>query len=252
MANNKIILGDEVLMDLTDDTVTEDTLLEGETAHDASGNKIIGKAKSGSSTWQEIQDKPFESIDNNTIYEENGVLKANIQAITIDDALSDTSTNPVQNKVVKGAIDSKADSSTTLAGYGIADAYTIAQINAKVDAIYNSIWNRAGKLVKISGTATGTSQTITIPAEAKNKELYFVTKNSADTAVGTDYPMAITYVLPNCGDLNDNKGIFFAGGTSANRLAVGKLNNNIYSNVYWNWNTNNIVSTMTTEIYYRA
>ena len=55
MANNKIILGDEVLMDLTEDTVTEDTLFEGETAHDASGNKIIGRARGGASEWDEIK-----------------------------------------------------------------------------------------------------------------------------------------------------------------------------------------------------
>lgn len=45
MAINKVEFGDEVLIDLTEDTVTEDTLLEGETAHDASGNQIRGIAK---------------------------------------------------------------------------------------------------------------------------------------------------------------------------------------------------------------
>lgn len=45
MAINKVEFGDEVLIDLTEDTVTEDTLLEGETAHDASGNPIRGRAK---------------------------------------------------------------------------------------------------------------------------------------------------------------------------------------------------------------
>lgn len=54
MANNKVILNGETLIDLTEDTVTEDNLLEGETAHDASGTPIIGKAKSGASEAKEV------------------------------------------------------------------------------------------------------------------------------------------------------------------------------------------------------
>lgn len=46
MANNenanKIVYGDEVLMDLTEDTVNPENLLAGETAHDKSGKKIEG------------------------------------------------------------------------------------------------------------------------------------------------------------------------------------------------------------------
>lgn len=42
MANNKIILGNETLIDLTDDTVEADKLLQGYTAHDSSGSLITG------------------------------------------------------------------------------------------------------------------------------------------------------------------------------------------------------------------
>ena len=42
MPRSKIIYGDEVLIDLTGDTVTADTLAEGVTAHDAAGNAITG------------------------------------------------------------------------------------------------------------------------------------------------------------------------------------------------------------------
>lgn len=63
MANNKIILGDEVLLDLTEDTVTEDTLSEGVTAHDASGKAIVGTGKSGgASSWNDLTEKPFEDV----------------------------------------------------------------------------------------------------------------------------------------------------------------------------------------------
>lgn len=42
MAVNQVIYGGKTLIDLTGDTVTPATLLEGITAHDASGNQITG------------------------------------------------------------------------------------------------------------------------------------------------------------------------------------------------------------------
>lgn len=43
MAVNEVTLNGEELINLTEDTVSEDTLLEGAIAHDASGNQITGK-----------------------------------------------------------------------------------------------------------------------------------------------------------------------------------------------------------------
>lgn len=42
MAINKVMYGDQTLMDLTEDTVTADTLLEGITAHNKSGQPVEG------------------------------------------------------------------------------------------------------------------------------------------------------------------------------------------------------------------
>ena len=42
MANNKVIVGDEVILDLTADTVTTNALISGITAHDKSGAQITG------------------------------------------------------------------------------------------------------------------------------------------------------------------------------------------------------------------
>lgn len=44
MPVNEVIYGGETLISLTSDTVTAETLAEGVTAHDASGNLIIGTA----------------------------------------------------------------------------------------------------------------------------------------------------------------------------------------------------------------
>lgn len=71
MAVNKVIYGGNTLVDLTGDTVTAADLADGVKATGADGNPIIGL----------------------------------MQKVTIDAELSTTSTNPVQNKVIKEAID---------------------------------------------------------------------------------------------------------------------------------------------------
>lgn len=48
MAVNKVEYAGKVLLDLTEDTVTEDQLLEGATAHDSSGQRIVGTMKQSS------------------------------------------------------------------------------------------------------------------------------------------------------------------------------------------------------------
>ena len=73
MAKNKIVYGDEVLIDLTDSTVTPETLLEGNVAYNRSGERIAGTLA------QQI----------------------------IDTAMSGTSEHAVQNKVIKGYVDGK-------------------------------------------------------------------------------------------------------------------------------------------------
>lgn len=51
MANNKVQLSDgTVLLDLTGDTVTPETLLSGATAHNAAGEPIVGAATAGGIT----------------------------------------------------------------------------------------------------------------------------------------------------------------------------------------------------------
>lgn len=47
MAINKVVLGDQTLIDLTSDTVTPDTLAVGVTAHDKTGASIVGTMSSG-------------------------------------------------------------------------------------------------------------------------------------------------------------------------------------------------------------
>lgn len=53
-------------------------------------------------------------------------------AVLTDTALDAKSVNPVQNKVLTAIINSKANKATTLAGYGITDAYTREKTNEKL------------------------------------------------------------------------------------------------------------------------
>lgn len=81
MAVNKVIYGGNTLVDLTGDTVTAADLADGVKATGADGNPIIGL----------------------------------MQKVTIDAELSTTSTNPVQNKVIKEALDGKLGKNETAA-----------------------------------------------------------------------------------------------------------------------------------------
>lgn len=82
MAINKVVYAGQTLIDLTNDTVSPETLAKGATAHDKSGSRIIG---SKTDNWDEIVNKPFEEIDNFTLVNQNGVLKVN----TTNDAEGD-------------------------------------------------------------------------------------------------------------------------------------------------------------------
>ena len=64
-------------------------------------------------------------IGDNLSIDANGVLSADAQSTTIDSALSDSSENPVQNKVVKSALDGKAASTHTHTKSQITDFPTI-------------------------------------------------------------------------------------------------------------------------------
>lgn len=59
MAVNKVNYGDETLIDLTSDTVTADTLLEGVTAHNSAGNAISGTAKIPTKVSELANDKGY-------------------------------------------------------------------------------------------------------------------------------------------------------------------------------------------------
>lgn len=109
MAVNKVIYGGNTLVDLTGDTVTATDLADGVKATGADGNPIVGL----------------------------------MQKVTIDAELSTTSTNPVQNKVIKAELDKKMAKTDKIyeanlvwggknftCGYGCIDAAMIPDLGA--------------------------------------------------------------------------------------------------------------------------
>ena len=66
-AVNKVVFGEEILIDLTSDTVTPETLLEGYTAHDKSGKPITGTATRGGRIWKDENGYVHLSDDGNLV-----------------------------------------------------------------------------------------------------------------------------------------------------------------------------------------
>lgn len=72
MAISKIILNGVTQMDVTQDTVTTSTLLQGETAHDASGTQITGTASGGITPTGTI------NISTNGVHDVTNYASANV------------------------------------------------------------------------------------------------------------------------------------------------------------------------------
>lgn len=71
MAANKVVFGNKILIDLTGDTVTEDVLIRGYTAHKADGTIITGTAFAGYPDTYVFLDA-FEDSNGNAIIDSSG------------------------------------------------------------------------------------------------------------------------------------------------------------------------------------
>ncbi len=105
MAVNKVIYGGNTLVDLTGDTVTAADLADGVKATGSDGNPIVGL----------------------------------MQKVTIDAELSTTSTNPVQNKVIKEEFDTLALTSGKLTIPSSRDAYISKLANDALSSINDTV-----------------------------------------------------------------------------------------------------------------
>lgn len=75
MATSKVVYSGRTLMDLTGDTVTEETLLRGYTAHKANGTKIVGTAFANYPDRYSFLDPIQDSTGENILDNLNNVLQ---------------------------------------------------------------------------------------------------------------------------------------------------------------------------------
>lgn len=150
--------------------------------------------------------------------------------ITIDNALSSTSENPVQNKVLYLALGDKADKGTTLSDYGITDAYTKTEtddaITAEIEKLDASDSAVAGSYVtavseadgKISVTREAADETPT----ANSKKM--LTSGGAKAALDAKQD---TLTFDDVPTENSDNPVKSGGVYEVNEAFTNKLNNEI-------------------------
>lgn len=77
---NKVVYGGKVLIDLTNDTVDENSLLEGYTAHKSDGSVVSGKFKGGSEHEEIDRILAFGLTDGYKYYLDDGTIVSNSDA----------------------------------------------------------------------------------------------------------------------------------------------------------------------------
>ena len=161
MAVNKVIYGGNTLVDLTGDTVTAADLADGVKATGADGNPIVGimqkvtiDAELSTTSTNPVQNKVIKAALDGKLGKNETAARAtqdgagntisttyakktDIPTITVDAALSNTSTNPVQNKVVTTHMDDM-----------------ITQINDSLDIILSDIPTKVSHLENDAGYLT--------------------------------------------------------------------------------------------------
>ena len=118
-------------------------------------------------------------------------------SITIDDTLSDTSENPVQNKVVKQAIDNKADKTVATTS---TDGLMSAADKTKLDGIEEGA-NKTVIDAALSSTSTNPVQNKVIKAELDKKANTVETATvtlSADSWIGNEQTVSASIVTSDC------------------------------------------------------
>ena len=136
----------------------------------------IGSSKP-SYTWDEIGSKPLlATVATSGSYNDLTNKPAIPSAVTVDSALSSTSTNPVQNKVINSALAGKANSSHTHTASQVSGLATVATSGS-----YNDLSNKPSipqpTVKAASGTLTlwtGTESEYNAIATKDPNTLYFI------------------------------------------------------------------------------
>lgn len=154
MAVNKVVLGNETLIDLTEDSVTPDNLTEGVTAHSADGSKILGTMKTFDNSYNSLNDKP--KINNTEVSGDKTLLDFGLkdsvieftQSTSRDNILNTDSIIVILGKISKWFSDLKSVAFSTPVNNLLAtvsgsalDATQGKILNDKIEAIPNIIYS---------------------------------------------------------------------------------------------------------------
>lgn len=135
---SKVIFGDEVLIDLTSDTVSADTLLKGQTAHGADGTKITGTCTFDADT-QDATATAAEILSGKTAYNKGNKVTGTMK----------------NNGAVTGSISTKAGAYTIAQGYHDGSGKVSIASTEQAKIIANNI-RQGVTILGVTGTMSST------------------------------------------------------------------------------------------------
>lgn len=177
MANekvNKVVLGNETLIDLTNDTVNANNLLAGETAHDRSGNQVQGNV-AVPTNLDDLSDVSASSPSNGDLLFNNGTSWINKSADSITHTFTESAT---RTNVASG------DSNATLWG----------KVKKWFSDLTNGVFTSTTKAVDLQNWSTDTTSQsgVTLYKKAVSLSHVYVDEPSIDIGAGTGYVLPTT------------------------------------------------------------
>ena len=156
MAINKVVYGGNTLIDLSNSTVTPETLLEGETAYNAAGELITGTGSLGAVRYDVAQNLTTEQktqARTNIGAEASGAVSTHNSASTAHSALFAAKEDKPENVSLSGAVTLTVQDNTI---YSMTGVTSLALTGAVVECHGFVTFGSSAPSVTVSGfTASG-------------------------------------------------------------------------------------------------